>query len=128
MGVRVPRTRAGNKWTEARYWAFIRSALRGAWSRYPVKHALKMAQRRSVTGKKHSFEYQCNMCSAWFMDKEVQVDHIVPAGSLKTYDDLPAFVENLFCELEDLQILCKPCHLIKTGIENEQRKSKETRK
>ena len=24
-------------WTEARFWTFVRSALRSAWNRYPVK-------------------------------------------------------------------------------------------
>jgi 5-methylcytosine-specific restriction endonuclease McrA len=36
---------------------------------------------------------------------------------LKTYNDLPAFVKNLFCEEDNLQVLCKPCHDVKTKEE-----------
>lgn len=49
------------------------------------------------------------------MRKEVQIDHIEPAGSLKGFDDLPGFVERLFCEVDGLQVLCKDgCHNKKT--------------
>jgi 5-methylcytosine-specific restriction endonuclease McrA len=113
-----PRTRAGKTWTEAKYWQFIRSALRQATMRYPVIQNFKKKGRRSVTGKRHKYEYQCVECKKWFMDKEISVDHIVPAGSLKTYDDLPGFVERLFCEEDNLQILCKDnCHQAKTNKE-----------
>ena len=121
---RVPRTRAGATWTEARYWSFIRSALRGAWNRYPVKFQVKRdnrRQKRKEKGKRAQYEYQCVDCSRWYPDKEVQVDHIKPTGSLKTYEDLPGFVETLFCEAENLQIMCKPCHQLKT---NEERKGR----
>jgi len=59
------------------------------------------------------------------MDKEVQVDHIIPAGTLRKYDDLPQFVKNMFCEADGLQVLCKPCHQLKTNAEREQRKSND---
>lgn len=124
MGIKVPRTRAGNTWTEARYWAFIRSALRGAWSRYPVKHQVLKAARRTIKkGTKNTratFEYPCADCGGWFEGKEVQVDHIKPTGSLRTYEDLPGFVSTLLCEADNLQIMCKPCHQKKT---NEERKN-----
>ena len=121
----VPRTRAGDTWTEARYWSFIRSALRGAWGRYPVKHQVKLANRKTVKGKKHRFEYNCVHCNGWFQDKETQVDHIIGAGSLKSYDDLPGFVERLFCEAKNLQVLCKPCHQVKTNHERKALKEKK---
>jgi 5-methylcytosine-specific restriction endonuclease McrA len=40
---------------------------------------------------------------------------------LKCYDDLPSFVSNLFCEADNLQVLCKSCHKTKTA---EERKKK----
>ena len=58
-----------------------------------------------------------------FTNKEVEVDHIVPAGSLKTFDDLPEFVERMFCEADGFQVLCKPCHQLKTNAERAARKS-----
>jgi 5-methylcytosine-specific restriction endonuclease McrA len=48
------------------------------------------------------------------MEKNVNVDHICPAGSLKSAQDLPGFVERLFCEIDNLQVLCEKCHNVKT--------------
>jgi 5-methylcytosine-specific restriction endonuclease McrA len=121
----VPRTRAGGKWTEARYWGFIRSALRDANRKFPPRYAAKAAAKKTVIGHRHRFEFQCAECTEWFKDKEVQVDHIIPAGTLRKYDDLPQFVENMFCEADGLQVLCKPCHQLKTNAEREQRKSND---
>lgn len=44
------------------------------------------------------------------MAKHIQVHHLVECGTLKSYSDLPGFVERLFCEAKDLQVICKPCH------------------
>ena len=113
-----PRTHAGKTWTKARYFQFIRSALRQAFMRYPVKQKVKQDNRRAVTGQRHKFEYLCAGCGNWFKEKEIEVDHIVPAGSLNDYDDLPGFVKRLYCEPEDMQILCKEnCHAAKTASE-----------
>lgn len=113
------KTHAGGTWTKARYFGFIRSALRSAWSRYPVKWQVLEAAKRKYAGKDRriKWEYQCNSCKGWFLAKEIQVDHITPAGSLKDYTDLPKFVSNLFCESDNLQVLCKECHNTKTQEE-----------
>ena len=120
MGRRVERTRAGGNWTEARYFSFIRGLLRGGFSKYPVKHAVRIENRRKKKGSKR-FEYLCSSCKGWFPNSQVEVDHIEPAGSLKTYEDLPGFVSRLYCEADGLQLLCKSCHLKKT---NEERKAR----
>jgi len=119
MGRTVAKTRAGDTWTESRYFGFIRSALRSAFRKYPVKYQVKAEASRPYVGedKRRKKEYQCNVCEGWFADKEVAVDHIVPCGSLKTYEDLPRFVSTLFCERENLQIICNTCHQIKTNEE-----------
>ena len=114
---RVQRTRAGNTWTEARYWQFIRSALRQAYSRYPAKFQAKKAVERTVAGKRHKYEYQCAKCDVWFQGKEIQVDHIEPAGSLSSYDYIAGFSKRLFCEADGMQVMCKPCHQLKTNAE-----------
>lgn len=113
---RVPRTHAGGTWTKSRYFQFIRSALRQAFSRYPVKYQVKDQAKRELKHKKgrQKYEYQCSKCGRWFAGKEVEVDHIVPAGSLKDYDDLPGFVSRMFCEEDGLQVLCRECHKGKT--------------
>lgn len=119
MPRRVERTHAGGTWTKARYWTFIRSALRKAWSKYPVKYQVLQEARRpsQLDDKRTKWQYQCNNCKGWFKTKEVQVDHIESAGSLKDYDDLPSFVSRLFCEKDNLQVLCHSCHKVKTQEE-----------
>lgn len=118
---RVKRTKAGNQWTKARYFQFIRSALRQASQRYPVIQQVLKEKRKTVKGKRHKFEYQCESCEAWSDRKGVSVDHIIPCGALNDYRDLPGFVKRLFCEPKDLQILCTECHAEKTAKEKKKR-------
>ena len=115
MALRGVKCKAGDTWTSARYFQFIRTTLRRAFTRYPVKYQVMNAARRIVEGKRHKYEYQCACCNEWFKGTEVQVDHIIGCGSLKEYSDLPRFVETLFCEADNLQVLCKPCHKTKTA-------------
>jgi len=107
-------------WTDSRYFGFIRSALRAAFRRYPPKYqVIQEAKRKKKRGKadkngRQKWEYKCAECKKHWPNKVVIVDHIEPAGSLRSYSDLPQFVERLFCGPEGLQVLCKPCHHLKT--------------
>ena len=123
MAARVPKTRNAETWTEAKYWGMLRSALRRAFRYWKPITDCKIESRRPNEGdnKRQKWEYQCNHCDDWFADKEVQVDHIIPVGSLRSSDDLKGFIERLTPE-EGFQTLCKPCHKIKTDAENEARK------
>ena len=113
------KTRNAGTMTESAFWSFIRSGLRQK-SRFwkPITQC-KMANRRTYKGplKRQKFEYQCNECKQWFPDKKINVDHVTPAGSLNCANDLPGFVERLFCEIDNLQILCEACHNVKTQNE-----------
>lgn len=113
-------------WTKSRYFSFIRSNLRRAWIKYPVKFAVKLAARRDSQSdnKRLKYEYKCSMCKGWFPDKFVQVDHIVPCGSLKEYKDISGFCKRLFCGKEGLRVLCKDCHH-KVTQDERNRKKKE---
>jgi len=105
--------------TESAFWSFIRSALRQKSRWWKPISECKMKARRVYKGplKRQKFEYQCKQCSNWFPDKKINVDHIVPAGTLRSANDLPGFVERLFCEVNNLQVLCQSCHDIKTKEE-----------
>jgi 5-methylcytosine-specific restriction endonuclease McrA len=75
-----------------------------------------LARRHSqLSDKRVKWEYQCALCGGWFKGKETQVDHIVPCGTLKSFEDLAPFVRRLFCEADGLQVVCKPCHAEKTN-------------
>ena len=117
MGRKTPPCPIYPAWTTARYWAFVRSALRKAWQRWPPRYEVLADSKRTVTGKRHKYEYKCSACGNYFKQKDVQVDHTVPAGTLKDYNDLPQFVEKLFVSKDKLSVLCKACHSIKTKKE-----------
>lgn len=120
---RVPRTRGSESYTEAGYWSFIRSGLRAKFSRWPPKYKVLNKAKRTVTGKRHKYEYQCSVCNNWFKQKEVEIDHYPEAcGSLKEADDLPRFVTTLFCEEENLRVICKECHRVHTNNERANKK------
>ena len=113
----TPKNRGNGRFTEAGYFNWIRGQLRRA--RWHVKYdALQQAKRQLKVKKGNQrFEYQCAFCKDWFKAKEVQVDHIKPTGELNSFEDLPRFVETLFCELDNFQVLCKECHKVKTEYE-----------
>ena len=114
-----PKTRNNGTMTESAFWSFIRSGLRQK-SRFwkPITQC-KLNAKRAYKGplKRQKFEYQCNSCKNWFQEKLINVDHIHPAGSLNCANDLPGFVERLFCETDNLQVLCSGCHNVKTQKE-----------
>ena len=122
----VEKSRCAGTMSEAMYWSFIRSALRQKSRWWKPISVCKEKARRAYTGinKRQKYEYQCNSCKGYFPDKEINVDHIVPAGALNCGQDLPGFVERLFCEVEHLQVLCSECHNVKTQQERNDKKLK----
>ncbi len=115
---RVHRTRAGGEWTEAAFWGFMRGILREGVRKWPpvVRLALdKVRRKNQSTNKRLKWEFQCYECGHWFPRKEVEVDHIVPCGSLRSWDEFRTFSERLFCETDGLAIRCKTCHQEKTN-------------
>lgn len=112
------KTRNSSQWTEARFEGFIRSALRQASTRWPPRYqVLGDAFTRVKTNKKSGRKakhFRCATCKGEFPQKEVSVDHTKPIGSTKSWDK---YIEALFCEKDNLQVLCKPCHKDKTNKE-----------
>lgn len=107
-------------WNEAYILSRIRSTLRRLSMQVPAIRQCKLASRRPYVGpNRHlKFEYKCAACGGWFPEKETQVDHITPAGALRTFEDVGAFARRLlFPAPEDLQVLCKPHHKEKSNAE-----------
>ncbi len=112
----VIRTRNANTWTEAEFFGKLRSSLRRVsqfWK--PITFTLEKSKRNSLSeNKRLKYEYQCCSCKNWFPKKMVEVHHIIPAGSLRSYLDLPLFCERLFSEdPENYEVVCKECHKIR---------------
>ena len=121
------KTRNSGTMTESQFWSFVRSTLRSK-SRWwkPILECKKQSRRKYVgENKRQKWEYQCNHCKNWFPEKEISVDHIYPVGTLKCAEDLPQFVENLFCEIDKLQLLCNKDHDAKTKLDNNKTKENE---
>ena len=121
---RVAKTRNGGTLTEAQYWQKIRHSLRKAFRWWkPMMDALKEAERPSQSpNKRLKKEYQCGECKNWFPRTQVEIDHIIPCGSLNCYEDVAQFIKNLTPESPSaFQILCKTDHKTKTDAEKEAR-------
>jgi 5-methylcytosine-specific restriction endonuclease McrA len=117
------RTRNNGTMTESMFWSMIRSTLRNK-SRWwkPISQCKSNARRKyNGPNKRQRWEYQCAKCKKWWSEKNINVDHIIPAGSLQCADDLPGFVERLFVEVEGLQVLCSNCHNLKTKSERNEK-------
>lgn len=51
------------------------------------------------------------MCENDFVLKDINVDHIIPAGQLNQTEDIQGFVERLLYVTEDdLRLVCKGCN------------------
>ena len=122
--------RNGNEWTEARFKSFVTSALRAASRRWPVKYlALKQALIGRKTNKKTgklAQHFKCNACNEAFVAADVQVDHISPVvDPAKGFISWDIYVDRLFCEIDNMQVLCVPCHKIKSATEKLTRTKKK---
>ena len=63
---------------------------------------------------------RCANCLKYFDKSDTQVDHIVASGPIpKTLDALfnTGYLERRFCWEAGLQVLCKPCHKVKTKVD-----------
>lgn len=118
---RVERTRNNSTMTESMFWSMIRATLRNKsrWWKPIAQCKLDARRKYKGTNKRQQWEYQCAQCSEWFSEKNINVDHRIPAGQLQSGKDLEGFVERLFCEADGLQVLCVSCHDVKTKNERD---------
>lgn len=118
----------GGTWTEGRYRSFITSTLRSGARRWPPKYeTLNLAKTEKKVNTKTgriAQHYTCNGCGGEFTAKDVQVDHIEPVvDPNKGFISWDVFIERLFCERNNLQVLCKTCHLAKSNLEKQEKKN-----
>ncbi len=114
--------RNDGEWTEGRYRSFITSTLRGGMRRWPPKwKALKEAELGRKTNKKSgklAMHYRCACCKDEYTAKDVQVDHMEPVVNPTTgFVSWDVYIDRMFCEKSNLQVLCTTCHKVKTKEE-----------
>lgn len=119
--------RNGGQWTEARFRAFVVSALRAASRRWPVKYAVMkqacVGRKVNIVSGKLALHYVCAGCNKHFPASNIAVDHIKPVvDPKKGFQGFDVFIERLFCESDGLQCLCKECHSVKTKDERKERR------
>lgn len=62
--------------------------------------------------------YRCAHCLKLFGTKQVQVDHRIPIVSvIEGFEDWNVYIPALLCPVNNLQVLCKPCHKEKSASE-----------
>jgi len=113
--------------TESAFLSFIRGGIRRhLWSKNPVKlqfmkdNRVKMVNTNPRSMKAHPtvWGFKCEQCLNTFAGGNCEVDHKAGEHSLKKVGDIQKFVEGVvFVRKEDLALLCKPCHKIKTHAE-----------
>ena len=113
-------------WTQGRIKSFIVSALRTGARRWPPKYECLQAafteQKINKASGRMAKHYRCASCQEEFTSTNVEVDHISPVVSVGDgFIDWNIFIERLFCPIENLQVLCKPCHRKKTKEERKAR-------
>lgn len=113
-------------WTESKFQSFIKSTLRKGTTRWPPKYEVLNAAKRGKqvnlqTGRTAE-HYECNMCHLLYPAKFVVVDHIAPVVPITGFTSWDDVIRRMFCDAVGLQVLCKPCHSMKTKEENAQRK------
>ena len=123
-----PKPFNGGQWTVARMSSFIKGGLRTLSRKWPPKYeALRRAnvgERLDPATGKESFRYKCAGCANVFKQKDVQVDHIEPVVStIEGFTDWNEYIMRMFCEVDNLQVLCSDCHNTKTQNERKQRKA-----
>lgn len=106
--------------------AAIRGALRRTFSRSPVIRDVLFKVRREVPkfnkdgsrAKKDAVQYRCNVCNSYVGSTKVSVDHLDPVVSVSEgFVDFNTFIERLFCDASNLQVICDSCHNAKTQAE-----------
>lgn len=110
--------------TEAEYWQFVRGAIRGIWSDYPLRKQWKNSQLRPVTQEERDAKVfhpstkkvgQCSFCKEWMAGSKLECDHIVQSEGCTSKETAESFLWHC-CGLigEDFRLACKPCHKIQS--------------
>ena len=116
--------------SEAAFRSWVRGGLRlGLWKNHPVKTELLKIRKIRIKnpnpnprkGAETIWGYVCNDCGCECKAADISVDHIDGENSFKSVKEIQSFfMRMVLVTTDDLQILCNPCHDIKTYMERYQ--------
>lgn len=97
----------------------VRGAIRKSWMQSPTKLAFLLSKSvPDMDDNRRKWKVQCSCCGEWFKESDVEVDHKHGNQTFKTVEDFQKYFEKILkVGFDDLQILCKSCHSIKTHSE-----------
>jgi len=112
----------GSIWkTESEALSWLRGQLRRVWANWPLKNDFKKSKlepvqlHHNITNKRVKSVGQCQKCLNYFAASNLEIDHITEAGSIgKTPESVGLWLFDLLCSTDNMQILCKSCHKIKS--------------
>jgi 5-methylcytosine-specific restriction endonuclease McrA len=81
-----------------------------------LKEASAGVRLNKKTGRMGEHKW-CASCKDCFPTKDVQVDHIKPVVGEEGFKSWDEYIDILWCEKDNMQVLCKPCHQVKTNKE-----------
>lgn len=106
--------------TEAELVRIVRKAVDSAWM--TANNKLVFLEERVIPdmdpATRTKWLIQCEHCKGYFKKADVEVDHKIGEFQCKSPADFDSYITNrLVVGFDDLQILCKPDHAIKTYAE-----------
>ncbi len=109
-----------NQWTQAKFNSFVKAQLRKGSMRWPPKNeALKNARlERGVYQCVSGHSVPASVKVNGKTTRNVYVDHVNPIIDPSTgFVSWDEFIEALYCDSSNLQVMCLECHSKKTAEE-----------
>ena len=113
--------------TPSQYFSYIRNTLRRASSRNPLKTNWKRANLKPITPTQRSsgrfhrstkFVGMCVICRKMFAGSHLEVDHKTHSSCVSKTTAEGFMWHCLGTTTDQYQLLCKPCHKIKSNADN----------
>lgn len=112
--------------TKSSFMSWLRGGIRRSlWSRSPIKlefiknnRILIDNPKKTTRSKPQVWGATCCICGNNYPIKDIEVDHKIGNHSLKDISDIESFIMSIvMVGVDDLQLICKNCHKIKTHSE-----------
>lgn len=117
-----------NKKITTKEWSLIKGKINSIFSRSELRRSI--IQEAVIS---HSDEsrprvktwFKCALCGKPEAKSYAEVDHITPKIRIsETFDtmNLDDYIDRVWCNPSNLQVVCKPCHRLKSTEENKLRR------